>query len=365
LPCAINSPCSSARRRGALAWVAPIACCGCYCRGHGRTGDGPSRSGPPTPSCAGTAAGPRSTGGGSHVRDEQAGLRWPPTSGLSSSRCTRPTRCGVHRASTLLFFTVPTATFRVLFVFVVLSHDRRRIVHVNVTAHPTAAWTAQQLREAWPWDTAPRFVIRDRDGIYGSEFLTAMQGMGIEQVLTSPRAPWQNPFVERVIGRHTARVPRPRHRMERTLAAPPPRAVPGLLPRLANPSLARQGRARPACGAADDVRHHRASPAPRWTAPSVRTSRRLFIALDAIDRTPPAGAGRRGVRVPNRSQSRRGQYQSVAVRGAASWRRLWHAIGCSFPADGVIGRDREAARRLAGRGYTIMTYGDSFSILTQ
>ena len=68
------------------------------------------------------------------------------------------------------FFTVPTATFRVLFVFVVLSHDRRRIVHVNVTAHPTAAWTAQQLREAWPWDTAPRFVIRDRDGIYGSDF---------------------------------------------------------------------------------------------------------------------------------------------------------------------------------------------------
>ncbi len=67
------------------------------------------------------------------------------------------------------FFTVPTATFRVLFVFVVLSHDRRRIVHVNVTAHPTAAWTAQQLREAWPWNTAPRFVIRDRDAIYGSD----------------------------------------------------------------------------------------------------------------------------------------------------------------------------------------------------
>jgi putative transposase len=63
--------------------------------------------------------------------------------------------------------TVPTATLRVLFVFVVLSHDRRRIIHVNVTAHPTAAWTAQQLREAWPWDTAPRFVIRDRDALYG------------------------------------------------------------------------------------------------------------------------------------------------------------------------------------------------------
>jgi putative transposase len=66
----------------------------------------------------------------------------------------------VSQPASIDFFTVPTATFRVLFVFVVLSHDRRRIVHVNVTAHPTAAWTAQQLREAWPWDSAPRFLIR-------------------------------------------------------------------------------------------------------------------------------------------------------------------------------------------------------------
>jgi len=88
----------------------------------------------------------------------------------------------------------------VLFVFVVLSHDRRRIVHVNVTAHPTAAWTAQQLREAWPWDTAPRFVIRDRDAIYGSDHRLPVQQMGIEEVLTAPHSPWQNPFVEHVIG---------------------------------------------------------------------------------------------------------------------------------------------------------------------
>jgi transposase InsO family protein len=88
----------------------------------------------------------------------------------------------------------------VLFVFVVLLHDRRRIIHVNVTAHPTAAWTAQQLREAWPWETAPRFVIRDRDGICGAEYQAAMQAMGIEGVVIALRAPWQNPFVERVIG---------------------------------------------------------------------------------------------------------------------------------------------------------------------
>ena len=98
------------------------------------------------------------------------------------------------------FFTVPTATFRVLFVFVVLSHNRRRLVHLNVTAHPTAARTAQQLREGWPWDTAPRFLVRDRDGIYGSAFQRVARAMGIDEVLAAPRAPWQNPFVERVIG---------------------------------------------------------------------------------------------------------------------------------------------------------------------
>jgi putative transposase len=106
----------------------------------------------------------------------------------------------VSQLASIDFFTVPTATFRVLFVFVVLSHDRRRIVHVNVTSHPTALWTAQQLREAWPWDTLPRFVIRDRDAVYGSDPQRTLKQMGIEEVLTAPRCPWQSPFVERVIG---------------------------------------------------------------------------------------------------------------------------------------------------------------------
>ena len=95
---------------------------------------------------------------------------------------------------------MPTATFRVLFVFVVLSHARRRILHVNVTEHPTAAWTAQQLREAFPWDSAPSFLLRDRDSIYGSAVGRTVQGLGVEEVLTAPHAPWQNPFVERLIG---------------------------------------------------------------------------------------------------------------------------------------------------------------------
>jgi len=106
----------------------------------------------------------------------------------------------VSQLASIDFFTVPTATFRVLFVFLVLSHDRRRIIHVNVTAHPTAAWTGQQLREAWPWHTAPQFLLRDRDTIYASDLRRAAQAMGIEDVLSAPRSPWQNPFVERAIG---------------------------------------------------------------------------------------------------------------------------------------------------------------------
>jgi putative transposase len=98
------------------------------------------------------------------------------------------------------FFTVPTIRFQVLYVFLVLAHDRRRIVHFAVTAHPTAEWTAQQLREAFPWDTAPNYLLRDRDRIFGQEFVAQVNAMGIEQVLSAPRSPWQRAYVERLIG---------------------------------------------------------------------------------------------------------------------------------------------------------------------
>ena len=98
------------------------------------------------------------------------------------------------------FFVVPTATFRVLYVLVILRNDRRRIVHVNVREHPTAEWTAQQVVEAFPWDEAPRFLLRDRDGIYGGAFISRVKGLGIQEVKSAPRSPWQNPNVERVIG---------------------------------------------------------------------------------------------------------------------------------------------------------------------
>ncbi len=98
------------------------------------------------------------------------------------------------------FFTVPTATFRVLYVFLVLSDERRQILHFNATELPTAAWTGHQIVEAFPWDTAPKYLLRDRDGKYGEAFIRRVDSVGIQQVLTAARSPWQNPYVERLIG---------------------------------------------------------------------------------------------------------------------------------------------------------------------
>ena len=98
------------------------------------------------------------------------------------------------------FFTVPTIRFQVLYVFLVLAHDRRRILHFNVTAHPTAEWTGQQLREAFPFDQLPRYLLRDRDRIFGDDFREQVRDMGICEVLSAPRSPWQRAYVERVIG---------------------------------------------------------------------------------------------------------------------------------------------------------------------
>jgi putative transposase len=98
------------------------------------------------------------------------------------------------------FFTVPTAGLRVLFVLVVLAHHRRRVVHFNVTEHPTAHWAAQQIVDAFPDDSAPAYLLRDRDAVYRDTFRQRVKGMGIGEVLTAPRSPWQNPFAERLIG---------------------------------------------------------------------------------------------------------------------------------------------------------------------
>ena len=98
------------------------------------------------------------------------------------------------------FFAVVTATFSILYVFVVLSHDRRRMLHLNVTTNPTAEWTGIPVVQAFPWDTAPRYVLHDRDSIYGDVSRKRLKGTGVREVLISPRSPWQNPFVQRLVG---------------------------------------------------------------------------------------------------------------------------------------------------------------------
>ena len=124
-----------------------------------------------------------------------AGHRGPPSQ-------TWPTSLDNHVTdlASMDFFTVPTTMFRVLYVFMVLGHNRRKIIHFDVTEHPTAQWTAQQITEALPFDSAQRFLLRDRGGIYGKTVKRRIKSLGIEEVVTAPRSPWQKyPFVERVI----------------------------------------------------------------------------------------------------------------------------------------------------------------------
>jgi putative transposase len=98
------------------------------------------------------------------------------------------------------FFTVATMTFRTLCCFVILRHERRHIVHFHVTDHPTAVWIARQITEAFPYEAAPRYLLRDRDGVYGQHFRDRVRNLGSEEVLIAPQSPWQNPYVERLIG---------------------------------------------------------------------------------------------------------------------------------------------------------------------
>jgi transposase InsO family protein len=125
-----------------------------------------------------------------HRRNPERGQRW--TTFLRN-------HLGVTAACD--FFVVPTLTFKMLYGFVVLSHDRRRIVHVGVTAHPTGEWTAQQIREAFPGDGGePRFLLHDRDAIFGEHFSQTIEAMGLEELLSGRQSPWMNPYCERVIG---------------------------------------------------------------------------------------------------------------------------------------------------------------------
>ncbi len=124
-----------------------------------------------------------------------------PKRGIPPSQTWRPFLANhVRDLVSFDFFTVPTAGLRVLFVLVVLAHHRRRVVHFNVTEHPTARWAAQQIVDAFPDDSAPAYLLRDRDAVYGDAFRKRVKGIGITEVLTAPQSPWQNPFAERLIG---------------------------------------------------------------------------------------------------------------------------------------------------------------------
>jgi len=151
------------------------------------------------------------TWGSPRIRDELAKLglqastatirKYRPRSRRLSSQ-SWPTFLQNHEGgiAALDFFVVPTVTARLLYVLVVLNHKRRKIVHFNITDPPTAAWTAQQIINAFPYDTAREYLLRDRDSIYGSVFVQRVAGMGIRQKLISPRSPWQSPYVERLVG---------------------------------------------------------------------------------------------------------------------------------------------------------------------
>ena len=173
-------------------------------------------------------------------------------------------------------FVVASASFRLLYVMIILGHDRRKIIRTAVTEHPTAAWLSRQVTEAFPWDTAPRYLLRDRDASYGSEFCNRVEAMGITEVITAPRSPWQNAYVERVIGSirrecldHIV-IFNERH-LRRVLLL-----VRRLLPTHPHSSFARQGLPRPTPDHATQDRKGRRHPESRWPASSLRTPRRLI-----------------------------------------------------------------------------------------
>ena len=136
------------------------------------------------------------------------------------------------------FFTVPTIRFKVLYVFLVLAHERRRILHFNVTTHPTAEWTAQQLRNAFPWESGPRYLLRDRDRIFGDNFTRQVQDMGIEQVLSCAAIPVAKGLRRARHWYDPTGMPRSCGHLQRSGAVPPGEIIRGILSPVQNASLA-------------------------------------------------------------------------------------------------------------------------------
>ena len=141
--------------------------------------------------------------------------------------------------------------------------------------NPTMAWVAQQIREAFPWDTAPRYLIRDRDGAYGQSFRSTGTAIGVEEVVTAPRSPWQNPYVERLIGSVRRKCPGPFDHPQRAAFAAHSWLIPRLLSRFKDPPVDRQGHTGWTTRSAGRVRNGRFLAQGRRSASSLRTPRGL------------------------------------------------------------------------------------------
>ena len=187
------------------------------------------------------------------------------------------------------FFTVPTIRFQILYVFLVLAHDRRRILHFAVTAHPTAEWAVQQLREAFPWDTAPRYLLRDRDRIFGQDFshqVKAMQTGAVRAALAVATC-----LCGTGDRNHSPRVLGPRHRIQRTKPLPAPSRFPGLLSSKPDPLGIGEGHAGVSVHPVCRSRACHFDSGGRRTSSSLRAARRLSHLISSFHLRP--GSNRR------------------------------------------------------------------------
>jgi len=216
------------------------------------------------------------------------------------------------------FFVVPTATCRLLFVLVILSHERRRVVHIGVTDHPTAAWTAQQLREAFPWDDAPRYLLRDRDHAFDGWAYTS-KALGIEEILTAPRSPWQNAYVERFHRVRPTRMPRSRSSCSArrgssvcSVSTAITTTAPAHISRSTRTRRFRAASRRPVTAGSWRFRKSAASIIGTNGAPPDRSKRAFQILSHARGRKP---AGRRVLAMPNPEPGRSAELNRHARRG--------------------------------------------------
>ena len=166
-------------------------------------------------------------------------------------------------------FVVPTVSFRLLYGLLIMSHSRRQLLWLGITARPTAEWIANQLTEACGWEQVPRYLIRDRDSCYGRLFVRRVRSLGIRDHPTSPRSPWQNGICGALDRLDPPGMPRSCHRIWRATPKASAVVIHGVLQRSPNASFIRQG-----CAPSKDYSAHRTHPSaarPWWAAPSICT----------------------------------------------------------------------------------------------